>query len=128
MTQRRYHDFVMATLHADAHKILRHVFGYNTFRAGQLEIIEQVTRGSNALVLMPTGGGKSLCFQMPALMRAGMQGLGLTPEVFWALTPAELLMMLGDSAGPAPMGRDRLEALAARFPDVTLEGDGNGRV
>jgi uncharacterized phage protein (TIGR02216 family) len=67
-------------------------------------------------------------FDWPALMRAGMQGLGLTPDAFWALTPAELLMMLGDSAGPAPMGRDRLEALAARFPDVTLEGGGNGRI
>ena len=56
---------------ADAHKILRHVFGYNTFRPGQFEIIEQITRGGNALVLMPTGGGKSLCYQIPALLRRG---------------------------------------------------------
>jgi len=67
-------------------------------------------------------------FDWPALMRAGMQGLGLTPEAFWRLTPAELLVMLGDQAGPAPMGRAGLEALAARFPDVTLEGDGDGRL
>jgi len=67
-------------------------------------------------------------FDWPALMRAGMQGLGLTPEAFWRLTPAELLLMLGDQAGPAPMGRAGLEALAARFPDGTLEGDGDGRL
>jgi uncharacterized phage protein (TIGR02216 family) len=58
-------------------------------------------------------------FDWPALMRAGIQGLGLTPSAFWALTPAELLMMLGDDPGAAPMGRDRLEALLARFPDRT---------
>jgi ATP-dependent DNA helicase RecQ len=61
----------MTRFHADAHKVLRHVFGYNTFRPGQFEIIEQVTRGGNALVLMPTGGGKSLCYQIPALLRRG---------------------------------------------------------
>ena len=59
----------------------------------------------------------------PALMRAGLGGLGLTPAAFWALTPGELLIMLGDRAGPAPMGRDRLEVLSRAFPD---EGEGNG--
>ena len=61
----------MTRSRADAHKVLRHVFGYNTFRPGQFEIIEQLTRGGNALVLMPTGGGKSLCYQIPALLRRG---------------------------------------------------------
>jgi uncharacterized phage protein (TIGR02216 family) len=66
-------------------------------------------------------------FDWPAVMRAGLQGLGLTPEVFWRLTPAELLMMLGDAPGAAPMGRARLEALAARFPDVMDTEAGDGR-
>jgi uncharacterized phage protein (TIGR02216 family) len=66
-------------------------------------------------------------FDWPALMRAGMQGLGLSPAAFWALTPAELLLMLGEGDGAAPMGRDRLEALAVRFPDVTMKENGNGR-
>ncbi|MEM7738035.1 MAG: DNA helicase RecQ [Deinococcota bacterium] len=62
----------MATnLRAAAHSALRHVFGYSSFRAGQFAIIEHVTRGGNALVLMPTGGGKSLCYQLPALLRRG---------------------------------------------------------
>lgn len=53
----------------------------------------------------------------PGLMRAGLFGLRLTPREFWALTPAELQMMLGVSAANAPMGRDRLDALLRAFPD-----------
>jgi len=59
----------------------------------------------------------------PALMRAGLRGLGLSPDVFWRLTPAELLIMLGAEAGPAPMGRARLEALARAYPDRKDERD-----
>ncbi|HKA40916.1 MAG TPA: DNA helicase RecQ [Burkholderiales bacterium] len=51
--------------------LLGDVFGYPAFRGAQAEIIEHVTAGGDALVLMPTGGGKSLCYQIPALMRAG---------------------------------------------------------
>ena len=53
----------------------------------------------------------------PALMRAGMQGLRLTPEAFWALTPAELQVMLGDPGQGAPMLSEGLEALMAAWPD-----------
>ncbi|WP_376694182.1 DNA helicase RecQ [Wenzhouxiangella sp. EGI_FJ10409] len=51
--------------------LLRQVFGYSGFRGRQREIIEHVGEDGHALVLMPTGGGKSLCYQIPALMRAG---------------------------------------------------------
>ncbi|WP_376694987.1 DNA helicase RecQ [Wenzhouxiangella sp. EGI_FJ10305] len=51
--------------------LLRQVFGYSDFRGRQREIIEHVSGDGNALVLMPTGGGKSLCYQIPALMRPG---------------------------------------------------------
>ena len=51
------------------------------------------------------------------LMRAGLHGLRLTPVQFWALTPAELQMMLGLTNATAPMGRDRLDALVKAFPD-----------
>jgi uncharacterized phage protein (TIGR02216 family) len=50
-------------------------------------------------------------------MRAGIRGLGLRPAEFWALTPAELALMLGIEAGPQAMTRDRLAEMAARFPD-----------
>ncbi|TYB82880.1 rcc01693 family protein [Maritimibacter fusiformis] len=53
----------------------------------------------------------------PGLMRAGMRGLGLAPRDFWALTPAELMLMLGREAGELPLGRARLDELARAFPD-----------
>jgi uncharacterized phage protein (TIGR02216 family) len=56
-------------------------------------------------------------FDWPALMRAGVQGLGLRPAEFWALTPAELRLMLGEGGAARPMGRDGLEALLAAYPD-----------
>jgi ATP-dependent DNA helicase RecQ len=52
-------------------QLLNTVFGYPAFRGAQAEIIEHVAAGGDALVLMPTGGGKSLCYQIPALMREG---------------------------------------------------------
>jgi len=55
-----------------AHEILNDIFGYNEFRGQQEEIIQHIADGSSAFVLMPTGGGKSLCYQIPALMRDGV--------------------------------------------------------
>ena len=52
-------------------EVLRRTFGYSAFRGSQRAIIEHVAAGGDALVLMPTGGGKSLCYQLPALLRAG---------------------------------------------------------
>ncbi|MGV6847181.1 MAG: rcc01693 family protein [Marinibacterium sp.] len=66
----------------------------------------------------------------PAMMRAGMTGLGLRPAEFWALTPAELRLMLGQGAtGAAPMGRAGLDALLAAYPDGRKgqDDDGSGR-
>ena len=56
----------------DAHALLSSVFGFSAFRPGQGEIVEAVADGRNVLAIMPTGGGKSLCFQLPALMRDGV--------------------------------------------------------
>lgn len=56
-------------------------------------------------------------FDWPALMRLGLLGLRLTPDAFWALTPAELMVMLGKDGAGAPLGRRRLEELAQAFPD-----------
>src|SRR5690554_1322597 len=54
-----------------AEDLLRQVFGYDSFRGRQREIIEHVADGGNALALMPTGGGKSPCYQIPALLSPG---------------------------------------------------------
>ncbi len=55
-----------------AQRVLKDIFGYDSFRGRQGAIIERVASGGDALVLMPTGGGKSLCFQVPALLRPGL--------------------------------------------------------
>jgi len=55
-----------------AQRILKDVFGYDAFRGNQARIIQRVREGGDALVLMPTGGGKSLCYQVPALLRDGL--------------------------------------------------------
>ena len=59
---------------------MRRVFGYPSFRGQQQEIIEHVAAGGDALVLMPTGGGKSLCYQLPALLRPGV-GVVVSPLI-----------------------------------------------
>ncbi len=56
----------------DLSSSLKHLFGYQSFRAGQEEVIKQVMSGRDALVLMPTGGGKSLCYQLPAAIMSGV--------------------------------------------------------
>ncbi|MDA4848398.1 DNA helicase RecQ [Hoeflea sp. E7-10] len=57
---------------ADPHSVLRHVFGYHEFRPGQARIIEQLMAGEHVLAVMPTGGGKSLCYQIPAILADGL--------------------------------------------------------
>src|SRR5688572_5155862 len=64
----------------DALSVLNHVFGLPGFRGAQEEIVRHVTGGGNCLVLMPTGGGKSLCYQLPALLRKGC-GIVVSPLI-----------------------------------------------
>ncbi|MBX9927162.1 MAG: RecQ family ATP-dependent DNA helicase, partial [Hyphomicrobiaceae bacterium] len=64
----------------EAHEVLDRVFGYASFRGQQAGIIETLISGNDALVLMPTGGGKSLCYQIPALVRQGT-GIVVSPLI-----------------------------------------------
>lgn len=57
---------------ATPHEILKKVFGYDSFRKGQLELIEAIASGRDAIGVMPTGAGKSLCYQIPAIMAGGL--------------------------------------------------------
>ncbi|MFB7352978.1 DNA helicase RecQ [Streptomyces gardneri] len=83
---------------SDASQVLQRVFGYSSFRGEQQEIIEQVVGGGDALVLMPTGGGKSLCYQIPALVRDGT-GVVISPLIALMQDQVDALRALGVRAG-----------------------------
>jgi ATP-dependent DNA helicase RecQ len=79
-------------------EVLHRVFGYPAFRGQQQEIIEHVIGGGDALVLMPTGGGKSLCYQIPALVRPGV-GVVISPLIALMQDQVDALRTLGVRAG-----------------------------
>jgi len=78
-------------------EILKAVFGYDSFRGQQQEVIEQLLAGQDALVLMPTGGGKSLCYQIPALIRPGV-GIVISPLIALMQDQVSALLQLGVKA------------------------------
>ncbi len=78
-------------------RILRQVFGYQQFRSGQLEIIEAVLSGRDSLVVLPTGGGKSLCYQIPALALEGCT-LVISPLIALMKDQVDQLLLNGVSA------------------------------
>ena len=77
-----------------ATEILSTYFGYDSFRNGQKQVIEQVLRGEDSLCIMPTGGGKSLCYQIPALMQDGIS-LVITPLISLMKDQVDQLEQLG---------------------------------
>ncbi|WP_405839162.1 DNA helicase RecQ [Streptomyces platensis] len=83
---------------SEAVQVLRRVFGYDAFRGSQQEIIEHVIGGGDAVVLMPTGGGKSLCYQIPSLVRSGV-GVVISPLIALMQDQVDALRALGVRAG-----------------------------
>jgi ATP-dependent DNA helicase RecQ len=77
-----------------AARVLREVFGHDRFRGAQAEIVEQVVRGGDALVLMPTGGGKSVCYQVPAIVRPGL-GVVVSPLIALMQDQVDAMRLLG---------------------------------
>ncbi len=78
--------------------VLRRVYGYDSFRGQQQEIIEHVCAGGDAIALMPTGSGKSLCYQIPALVREGT-GVVISPLIALMQDQVDALNVLGVRAG-----------------------------
>ncbi|WP_018987145.1 DNA helicase RecQ [Methylophilus methylotrophus] len=93
-------------------QILQEVFGYNQFRHQQQAIVEHVIAGQDALVLMPTGGGKSLCYQIPALAREGL-AIVVSPLIALMQDQVEALQQLGVNAA---------------FLNSSLSAEGNNRI
>ncbi len=96
--------------------ILQQVFGYAAFRGQQQAVVDHVTAGGDALVLMPTGGGKSLCYQVPAIARH-RAGLGVT------LVVSPLIALMHDQVGALDEA-----GVKSAFLNSTLEGDEARRV
>jgi ATP-dependent DNA helicase RecQ len=94
-----------------AHEVLREVFGYPHFRGPQQPVVEHVCAGGDALVLMPTGGGKSLCYQIPAIVRQ-RQGHGTTVVV------SPLIALMHDQVGALHEA-----GVDAAFLNSTLSGE-----
>ena len=86
------------TDYATALEVLRATFGYDAFKGDQEEVISHVIGGGDALVLMPTGGGKSLCYQIPALVRPGV-GVVISPLIALMHDQVTALEALGVRAG-----------------------------
>jgi ATP-dependent DNA helicase RecQ len=81
-------------MNSPALDILRRVFGYPAFRGDQAEVVDHLAGGGDALVLMPTGGGKSLCYQIPSLLRAGV-GVVVSPLIALMQDQVDALLLAG---------------------------------
>ncbi|MEO6517609.1 MAG: DNA helicase RecQ, partial [Pseudoxanthomonas sp.] len=101
-------------------QLLHRIFGHADFRGPQQAIIEHITSGGDALVLMPTGGGKSLCYQVPALLRDGV-GLVISPLIALMQDQVEALRQVGVRAEFLNSTLDA--ASAARVEQALLAGE-----
>ncbi|QYZ68933.1 DNA helicase RecQ [Neotabrizicola shimadae] len=92
----------------DRHALLARVFGFGAFRPGQEEIVAEVAAGRNVLAIMPTGGGKSLCYQLPALMRPGLT-LVVSPLIALMRDQVRALRAAGVEAAALTSGNTEAE-------------------
>ncbi len=100
-----------ATSPAEPAEVLRRVFGYDAFRGPQAAIVDHMVAGGSALVLMPTGGGKSLCYQIPALCRSGV-GVVISPLIALMQDQVEGLRQAGVKAAALHSALEAGEAAA----------------
>ncbi|MEP2029635.1 MAG: DNA helicase RecQ [Paracoccaceae bacterium] len=91
--------------------LLQEIFGFDAFRLGQQDIVDAVTAGENVLAIMPTGGGKSLCFQLPALMREGVTVV-ISPLIALMRDQVRALQEAGVCAGALTSGNTEEETEA----------------
>ncbi|MGZ8243122.1 DNA helicase RecQ [Methylomagnum sp.] len=103
-------------------QILRTTFGYQGFRGPQADIVEHLVGGGDALVLMPTGGGKSLCYQIPSLVRPGT-GVVVSPLIALMQDQVEALRQLGVNAAflNSTLGLEDQRRVERQFLDGSLD-------
>ncbi|MBR9806141.1 DNA helicase RecQ [Hyphomonas pacifica] len=118
----------------DARALLKRIYGYDAFRGLQEHVIEDVLAGRDALAVLPTGGGKSLCYQIPAILRGGV-GIVVSPLIALMADQVDALKQVGvraerlDSSMDFNARTEALEAAARGEMDmlyVSPEGIGNG--
>ena len=109
-------------LGASAVDVLQEVFGYPAFRGGQEDVVETVVSGQNAFAIMPTGGGKSLCYQVPALLRPGLCVV-VSPLVSLMKDQVDALRSKGvrATALKTPMAQWEVDEAQTAVRDGTLE-------
>jgi ATP-dependent DNA helicase RecQ len=102
--------------------LLSSVFGFSAFRPGQEEIVDAVTAGQNVLAIMPTGGGKSLCFQLPALVRDGLT-IVISPLIALMRDQVQALKAVGVEAGALTSGNtdEETDAVLAALSEGRLK-------
>ncbi len=104
----------------EAHGLLRRFFGYTSFRPGQLEVISALHSGRDALVLMPTGGGKSLCYQIPALL--AREGVTVVVSPLIALMQDQTAALQANGIPAAALHSNQTETENIRIMDAAYQG------
>jgi ATP-dependent DNA helicase RecQ len=109
-------------MNAHPHQLLSTIFGFTSFRPGQAEIVDAVVAGRNTLAIMPTGGGKSLCFQLPALCRDGVTVV-ISPLIALMRDQVRALKAAGVEAGALTSGNtgDETDEVFAALDAGTLK-------
>src|SRR3954467_12042549 len=105
---------------SNAHEILKRVFGFDHFRGVQEDVISRVLAGKHALAVMPTGAGKSLCYQLPAVAREGT-ALVISPLIALMHDQIRSASAIGLRAASLPAADADGEATVARFKAGQLD-------
>lgn len=108
-----------AGLRRRALSLLKKFYGYDSFRPGQYEVIEALVQGRDAVVLMPTGGGKSLCYQLPALL---MSGCAVVVSPLIALMEDQTAALIANGIPAAAIHSNRGEADNRSIIDAAIQG------
>ena len=110
------------TITKQAEEVLKRLFGYDHFRGQQQAVIESVISGEDALVLMPTGGGKSLCYQIPALIRPGV-GIVISPLIALMQDQVNALLQLGIKAAflNSTLSQDEVRSIERQLLNQEIE-------